>query len=113
MKDAELLQLAALRETMFHRFRLVLIGYIIFAFFVVAGLTINYIQTQQIRHNQDALKHDTAALARAIANGQTYLCNQIATLSGEAILRGPQPIKVRCVTQEQRYNQIISSLESH
>jgi len=95
------------------RFKLVLLGYMIFALFVVAGIWINSVQTENIQDTQSDLIQDTERLARAIASGQAYLCDQIAFLSGEALLRGGQTIKIRCFTQEQRYNQIIRSLSSH
>lgn len=43
-----------------HRFRLVALGYCIFAAFVVTGSFINYYQTQDIKHTQEQLR-DTAS----------------------------------------------------
>ena len=89
--------------------RAVMLSYVIFAVFVVAGVWINFTQTQNNRETETALAHDTASLARAIANGQTYLCGQILALEVEH----HETVRIRCLSQEQRYNQIISSLESH
>jgi hypothetical protein len=44
------------------RFRLVAIGYMIFAAFVVAGVWINYAQTQDIKRNAEAIKLTTKKL---------------------------------------------------
>jgi hypothetical protein len=92
------------------RFRLALAGYLILAAATVTGLWIDHDQTQGLKDTQKALQHDTAALAHAIANGQTYLCREIAAINGQLTenLRGP----IRCVTQQQRYQQIIDRLES-
>jgi hypothetical protein len=101
------------RDETLRRLRLVLLGYLIIAATLVVGLAVDYAQTQDIRDTQQNLISDTEQLARAIANGQTYLCDQIAVLSGEALLRGHQTIQVHCFSQEQRYRQIISRLSAH
>ena len=95
------------RDEILRRFRLVLIGYTIVAVTLVVGLAIDWRQTQKIRDTQQALIHDTEQLARAIANGQTYLCDQIARLGGE------HEIRIHCLTQQQRFQQIINRLTVH
>jgi hypothetical protein len=97
------------RREILRRFRLVTLGYLIIGLTLVAGLAVDWNQTQDIKATQNALIHDTESLARAIATGQTYLCDQIQRLNGET----GQKLDVRCFTQQQRLNQIIRSLESH
>lgn len=97
-------------EEIKRRFRLALAGYLLLAAVIVSGLWIDHDQTQSLKRTQGQLQHDTAELAHAIANGQTYLCRQIAAINGNLTesLRGP----IQCVTQQQRYQEIISRLES-
>jgi hypothetical protein len=97
------------RNEVLRRFRLVMLGYLIIGVTLVIGLAVDWDQTQDIKTTQSALIHDTESLARAIANGQTYLCDQLKLLSNE--VKGQ--LEVRCFTQQQRFNQIIRSLESH
>jgi hypothetical protein len=99
------------RNEVIRRFRLVVLGYLIIGLTLVAGLAVDWNQTQDIKATQNALIHDTESLARAIANGQTYLCDQLKALSKE--VKANQTLEVRCFTQQQRYGQIIHSLESH
>jgi hypothetical protein len=90
------------RDELRSRFRLVLIAYVLFTAVAVAGAFINAHQQTEIEHTQDALVHDTKALARAIAEDQAVLC---------MLVKQTAPA-VTCVPEEQRYQQILASLQS-
>jgi hypothetical protein len=89
------------------RFRQVAIAYAIIATTVVAGLWINWSQTESIHKTQHALQHDTAELAKALAAGQAYLCHRIADLA-----LTQRAVTVQCLSAQQRYAEIITRLES-
>jgi hypothetical protein len=85
----------------------VLIGYLVIAATLVAGIAVDWGQTQDLKSTQREVVHDTLALAQAIASGQTFLCQEIARLGRE------HSIKIHCLTQQQRLNQLIGRLSTH
>jgi uncharacterized circularly permuted ATP-grasp superfamily protein len=96
------------REEILRRFRWVAIGYVVVAATLVAGIGVDWHQTASIRSTQDALKKDTTQLAQEIATGQTYLCSLISSLVRIEHI----DLTVYCVTQQQRYQAIVSRLST-
>jgi len=95
-------------RTIRRRFRLILLAFVIFTVTACVSAFIDVHQGSNLKKTQDAFKRVTVELAIAIANGQTYLCNQIAALYGES----GTPHNINCFSRQQRYQQIISRLQT-